>query len=446
MSETRTKPSLRLLFGAVIFLSSFLLFLVEPIAARQLLPVFGGSAAVWVTCLVLFQTALLVAYLYAHWLALRSNFLVHMGLLVAAAASAVIWTRHTVVPGTAHPVLAIFVALSLSIGLPFLALGATSPLLQVWVARIETGRIPYRLYALSNLASLLALLAYPTVIEPYLTLRNQRLTWCCGFVIFALLSALVTQRTRSATLTRLNAATIDESRVPAATLLAKVLWVLLPMGAAMQLSAVTSYLTANIAAIPLLWILPLAVYLMTLIIAFQFPRFLPRAILTRLLVIMLAGLGYMLTQADVLLHIRAVIGFFLTELFLACLFCHTEACHHAVLSVVCHWRSTWIVSRRHCIAAPLFVQLRYGAHLSCYCGAGGGRHMVWGLAAKAAVDYRQRSAMCAGGNALRCEPERHTGRNSQLLWQPARARVDVVPRSDHAHTDQRNHSAWHADF
>jgi hypothetical protein len=327
MSETRTKPSLRLLFGAVIFLSSFLLFLVEPIAARQLLPVFGGSAAVWVTCLVLFQTALLVAYLYAHWLALRSNFLVHMGLLVAAAASAVIWTRHTVVPGTAHPVLAIFVALSLSIGLPFLALGATSPLLQVWVARIETGRIPYRLYALSNLASLLALLAYPTVIEPYLTLRNQRLTWCCGFVIFALLSALVTQRTRSATLTRLNAATIDESRVPAATLLAKVLWVLLPMGAAMQLSAVTSYLTANIAAIPLLWILPLAVYLMTLIIAFQFPRFLPRAILTRLLVIMLAGLGYMLTQADVLLPIRAVIGFFLAELFLACLFCHTEACH-----------------------------------------------------------------------------------------------------------------------
>jgi hypothetical protein len=162
MSQRRSIPSLRLLFGAVIFLSSFLLFLVEPIAARQLLPVFGGSAAVWITCLVLFQTALLFAYLYAHWLALRSKWLVHMVLLLAAAASALVWTSHTFVPGTEHPVLSIFIALSLSIGLPFLALGATSPLLQVWVARIETGRIPYRLYALSNLASLLALLAYPT--------------------------------------------------------------------------------------------------------------------------------------------------------------------------------------------------------------------------------------------------------------------------------------------
>ena len=327
MSQRRSIPSLRLLFGAVIFLSSFLLFLVEPIAARQLLPVFGGSAAVWITCLVLFQTALLFAYLYAHWLALRSKWLVHMVLLLAAAASALVWTSHTFVPGTEHPVLSIFIALSLSIGLPFLALGATSPLLQVWVARIETGRIPYRLYALSNLASLLALLAYPTVIEPYLTIRNQRLTWCCGFIVFALLSAFVTLKTRNATLNRPSAAAIEESQVPAASLLAKLMWVLLPMGAAMQLSAVTSYLTANIAAIPLLWILPLAVYLITLILAFRFPGLLPRAILSRLLVLMLAALCYMLTKVDVSLPIRVVIGFFLAEVFFACLFCHTEACN-----------------------------------------------------------------------------------------------------------------------
>jgi spermidine synthase len=314
------------MFGAVIFLASFLLFLVEPIAARQLLPVFGGSAAVWITCLVLFQTTLLVAYLYAHWLALRSRWLVHVVLLVAAAASALIWISHTFLPGTTHPVLSIFVALSCSIGLPFLALGATSPLLQVWVARIETGRIPYRLYALSNLASLLALLAYPTVIEPYLTLRNQRITWCCGFIVFAMLSALITRKTRNATLTRSSSAAIDETQIPAASLRAKLMWVLLPMGAAMQLSAVTSYLTANIAAIPLLWILPLGVYLITLILAFQFPGLLPRGILTRFLVVMLAGLGYMLTQGDVTLPIRIALGFFLAEVFFACLFCHTEAC------------------------------------------------------------------------------------------------------------------------
>jgi SAM-dependent methyltransferase len=327
MNETRSNRSLRLLFGAVIFLSSFLLFLVEPIAARQLLPVFGGSAAVWVTCLVLFQTALLVAYLYAHWLALRPNWLVHTVLLLAAAGSALVWTWHTVVPATTHPVLDIFIALSINIGLPFLALGATSPLLQVWVARIETGGIPYRLYALSNLASLLALLAYPTIIEPYLTLKNQRLIWCCGFAVFAGLSAFVMQKTRAATVTRPSLAAIDESQIPAASFTAKLLWVLLPMGAAMQLSAVTSYLTANIAAIPLLWILPLAVYLITLIIAFQFTGLIPRGILTRLLVIMLAGLGYMLTQSDVSLPMRTVIGFFLAEVFFACLFCHTEACN-----------------------------------------------------------------------------------------------------------------------
>jgi predicted O-methyltransferase YrrM len=250
-----------------------------------------------------------------------------MVLLLAAAASAVIWTSHTFVPGTAHPVISIFVALSLSIGLPFLALGATSPLLQVWVARIEVGKIPYRLYALSNLASLLALLAYPTVIEPFLTIRNQRLTWCCGFLVFALLSALVTQKTRTATLTRPIATTFDESHIPPASSLAKTLWVLLPMGAAMQLSAVTSYLTANIAAIPLLWILPLAVYLITLILAFRFPGLLSRGILTRFLVVMLAGLGYMLSEGDVTLPIRIGLGFFLAEVFFACLFCHSEACN-----------------------------------------------------------------------------------------------------------------------
>jgi len=327
MHERPSSRSLRPLFAAAIFLSSFLLFLVEPIAARQLLPVFGGSAAVWITCLVLFQTALLFAYLYAHWMALRSHWLVHAVLLLAAAVSALVWTSRTFLPGTAHPVLAIFIALSLSIGLPFLVLGATSPLLQVWVARIETGSIPYRLYALSNLASLLALLAYPTIIEPFLTLKHQRLTWCAGFLVFAILSGVIAQKTRNAAMTRQEVAAIDESQIPAASLRSKILWVLLPLGAAMQLSAVTSYLTANIAAIPLLWILPLGVYLITLILAFQFPGLLPRGILTRFLAVMLAGLGYMLTQVDVSLPIRVGVGFFLAEVFFACLFCHTEACN-----------------------------------------------------------------------------------------------------------------------
>jgi len=319
---------LRLLFGGAVFLASFLLFLVEPIAAKQLLPVFGGSAAVWIVSLVFFQTALLAAYLYAHWLAHRPHWILHISLLFIAAASAIAWSTQAIDPGRAvqHPVLAIFAALSLSIGLPFLLLGATSPLLQVWLARIESRGIPYRLFALSNLASLLALALYPTVIEPRLTLKAQRLAWCCGFGAFALISAFLAWRTRSATGSPAELKTHDESALAPAPLRHKLLWALLPMGAAMQLSAVTSYLTQNIAAIPLLWILPLAVYLITIILAFQFPRLLPRGILVRFLVVMLAGLGYMLSQVDVSVPLRIGLSFFLIEVFFACLFCHTEAC------------------------------------------------------------------------------------------------------------------------
>jgi len=315
----------RVLFGCAIFLASFLLFLVEPIAAKQLLPALGGSAAVWITCLVFFQTALLVGYLYAHWLARRSLWSLHYGMLFLAAASSVAWAVHNSGMATAsqHPVSAIFTALGLSIGLPFLMLGATSPLLQVWLARLELSGVPYRLFALSNLASLLALALYPTLIEPHFTLRAQRMGWCGGFLVFAAISAILAFKTRAVTYTASVAE--DESTISPASPSHKLLWILLPMGAAMQLSAVTSYLTQNIAAIPLLWILPLAVYLITLILAFQFPRLLPRGIVVRFLVVMLAGLGYALSQSEVSWPLRASLPLFLLELFVACFFCHSAA-------------------------------------------------------------------------------------------------------------------------
>src|SRR6266567_1394388 len=317
----------RLLFGGAVFLASFLLFLVEPIAAKQLLPVLGGSAAVWITCLVFFQTALLLAYLYAHWLALRPQWNLHFVLLALAAASAIVWAARNLgaESGAAHPITTIFVALGLSIGLPFLMLGATSPLLQVWWARVETGGIPYRLYALSNLASLLALGLYPTVVEPHLTLKAQRLAWGCGFAVFALLSVVLAMKTRSMMVISADANVEAESRIAPSPLRHKILWVLLPLGAAMQLSAVTSYLTANVAAIPMLWVLPLGVYLITLILAFQFPRLLPRGITARLLIVMLGSLGYMLSHVDESLPMRIAVSFFLIEVLVACLFCHSEA-------------------------------------------------------------------------------------------------------------------------
>jgi hypothetical protein len=316
---------LRILFLSVVFLASFLLFLVEPIAGRQLLPILGGSAAVWITCLVFFQTALLFGYLYAHWLARRSSFALYLSLLLLAVAIAGLWVSRPLVMenGAAHPVLTVFLNLTISIGLPFLVLSATSPLLQVWWARVEDGQIPYRLYALSNVASLFALILYPSVIEPLLTLHAQRMAWCCGFAVFALLSTLLAVKTHPATPSKVIAG--EDLLLPPSPLTHKLLWVLLPMGAAMQLSAVTSYITANLAPIPLLWILPLTVYLVTLILAFQFSIRFPWSIVARVMVVMLAVLGYSLKKANGGWPLWLSLLFFLLELFLACFFCLSTA-------------------------------------------------------------------------------------------------------------------------
>ncbi len=317
----------RLLFVSAVFLAAFLLFLVEPIVAKQLLPVLGGSAAVWITCLVFFQTALLCAYAYAHWLTRHPRWIGHLILLVAAFAFSGFWAFGAIdlSRSSEHPVATIFLALSLWIGLPFVTLGATSPLLQFWWSRVEGEGIPYRLFALSNLASLLALGLYPTVVEPYFTLHTQRAAWFIGFLLFVLLATILTLRSRAATQSSAPSQPAESASLPASPITHKLLWLLLPMGASMQLTTVTSYLTANIAPIPLLWILPLAVYLLTIIVAFEFPRLLPRSIVARLLAVMLAGLGYMLSQVDVSLPLRIGVLFFLIELFVAGLFCHSEA-------------------------------------------------------------------------------------------------------------------------
>ena len=317
----------RWLFATAIFLGAFLLFLVEPIAAKQLVPVLGGSASVWVTCLVFFQTALLCAYLYAHWMSRRPHWPLYFGLLIAGLATAIGWCLRSLVfeGGSNHPILAVFAVLTTTVGLPFLILGTTSPLMQVWWSRIHESAVPYRLFALSNFASLLALASFPTVLEPHLTLRAQRVAWCFGFAIFAVVTGMLAWRARSVAGNLPGFKNRDESDGSPAPLAQKLLWVLLPMGAAMQLSAVTSYLTANVAAIPLLWILPLGVYLVTIILAFEFPRLLPRSIVTRFLIIMLASVGYAFSKQDVEWPLRISIAFFLVEAFASCLFCHSEA-------------------------------------------------------------------------------------------------------------------------
>ncbi len=320
-------PSSRLLYGSTIFLSAFLLFMIEPIAAKELLPTLGGSSAVWLTCLVFFQVALLLGYLYAHWMTRHQSqgrqVRTHLGILIAAILLVALaaYAPMTLSGGSGHPVSTIFAALTLSIGLPFLLLGSTSPLLQMWLAREEHGAIPYGLFALSNAGSLLALLLYPFLIEPHLTLRHQRAAWSLGFLLYASLCGLLALRAGKSAA---PAAVLQEEQAPPASTRSKLLWFLLPMGAAMQLSAVTSHLTSNIAAIPLLWMMPLAVYLLTFILAFELPGLYRRGLVVRFLVLMLASLGYALTKTDATLPIALGILFFLVEVFAACLFCHAE--------------------------------------------------------------------------------------------------------------------------
>ena len=332
-------------YGLVVLVSAFLLFLGEPMAAKQLLPLLGGSSAVWVTCLVFFQATLLLGYAYAHWLVRQTSVRVHLALLAAAVAVlALPWAMGAVagsrgagfgaIPAAAdHPVETIFVALGVTIGLPFFMLSATSPLLQVWWARREGGRVPYGLFALSNVGSLAALAAYPLLVEPHVALARQREWWAAGFVVYAgvcgwlgwtslgdpnlVHPTLGDEAAKDGAPGLLGREKADNARV-------RWMWFVLPMGAAMQLAAVTSHLSQDIAAIPLLWVLPLGVYLVTFVLAFDAPWLYRRWVVARLLVVLLASLGYALSQIDARLPVGLSILFYLAELFVACWFCHAE--------------------------------------------------------------------------------------------------------------------------
>lgn len=340
--------TMKMVFAGLVFLAAFLLFAVEPMAAKQLLPVLGGASAVWVTCLVFFQAALVAGYLYAHWMARHGRAWILLAVLGAAVVlvgltgPAAAWT-----PGSLgeeavwntrwaalHPLLTVFTFLASTIGLPFAALAATSPLLQVWWVRIFGGRVPYGLFALSNAGSLLGLLSYPVLVEPYLTLGTQKMLWSFGFGLYAVLCAWIGLRVYR------HPAPATEELVPQqppaslptgadgpavqVTAFRKLLWFLLPMGAAMQLSAVTSHLSQDVAAIPMLWVVPLGVYLITFILAFEAPGLYRRWIVGRLLAVLLASLGYALSRVDTTLPIGLAILFYMLELFVACWFCHAE--------------------------------------------------------------------------------------------------------------------------
>ncbi len=314
--------SLTLLFGFAIFLSAFLLFSLEPLVGKRILPWFGGSAAVWCTCLVFFQTALLIGYLYARWLsriASKKQAWIHCAILLASLALLPIgpglrW--RTDAPG--HPAWAILLMLCATIGLPFAALSATSPLLQHWAARLGHSK-PYGLFAISNFASLAALFAYPLLVEPTLDMPAQRWSWSLLYVLFALVCAAVAWVTKVATDTAESSTPCTRPKLPQRSL-----WFALAACGSMLLLSVTNHITENVAAVPLLWILPLAVYLLTFVLAFSGGAIYKRTLWLRLLAMALGVLGYAIYDINTIEAIQISLPIFLLSLFACCMFCHGE--------------------------------------------------------------------------------------------------------------------------
>jgi hypothetical protein len=253
-----------ILSASTIFLSAFLLFQIQPMIAKMILPWFGGSAAVWITAMLFFQTALLGGYLYAHWsvrsLGPRSQALLHAGLLGASLLLLPVTPSLAWKPsGSEEPIMRILGLLTVSLGLPYVLLSTTSPIIQAWYARRNMSALPYRFFALSNFASLLGLLAYPFLVEPNVTLRQQSLGWSAAYGVFVLLCgiAAITYGRNTSPDGTATVDGIDEkaaSKPPRAR--EQFFWMVLAACASTFLLSVTNHLTQNVASIPFLWVLP----------------------------------------------------------------------------------------------------------------------------------------------------------------------------------------------
>ncbi len=314
-----------MIHAVTIFLSSFLLFLVQPLIARLILPWFGGSAAVWTTCMLFFQALLLAGYAYSHFLirrfsGTRSEAVIHTALLAAAVAMLPISPAESWKPqGDDEPISHILAVLAASVGLPYFLVASTSPLLQAWFARARPGEDPYRLFAISNLASLIALVGYPFLIEPFLAARQQVGLWSWGFAAFALLCAALAWRTPRGPIPSISQQ--DSSRVTGREV---VFWLVLATTGSVLLLAVTNHLTQNVASVPLLWLAPLTLYLASFILTFEGRGWYRPELLWSFLLVWLVGMAWLLVDSDFHFNLPLQLGIFLPGLFLGCLFCHGE--------------------------------------------------------------------------------------------------------------------------
>jgi len=287
-----------LLYALTTVVSAFLLFQVQPIIAKIILPWFGGSAAVWTVCLLFFQMVLLLGYTYAHVLVryfeVQVQAVIHASLLLVSG----FLILHTIYPPAsmkplpgADPTVGILGLLALTVGLPYFMLSTTGPLLQAWYARRYHGKMPYRLYALSNAGSMFALLSYPVLFEPEFGTHRQASMWSIAYGVFILLCGFTAFRSGADEAAVETApAEAPAAAKPAARQYA--LWLLLPACASLLLLAVTNHISQNIAAIPLLWVLPLSLYLLSFILCFEGSGWYRRNPYLQLLAVALGGMAY----------------------------------------------------------------------------------------------------------------------------------------------------------
>ncbi len=330
------------LYCVSIFLGAFLLFLVQPMMAQFILPWFGGSSLVWTTCMLFFQSGLVLGYAYSHQLTQRlspfNQWLLHLIALSAAILFLPIRPGLEWKPEDGlYPNWRVLGLLAGTIGIPYVVLSTTGPLIQRWQSLSHPTYSPYRLFALSNLGSLLALVGFPFLIESYLTLDQQSWYWSGGLVAYALLVGLCGYRFQrlagipTATPRDSNATTAEDlgkASVPAVVpvhlgLWAVILWLFLPMLASVQLLATTSFLTQEVGAHPFLWILPLALYLISFIVCFEYERLYVRPVF---FVALCGSALYACYVLDKGLHesFRSQIIAYSSVLFSAAMICHGE--------------------------------------------------------------------------------------------------------------------------
>ena len=318
------------LYAVTIFVGAFLLFEVQPLIAKFILPWFGGAPAVWTVCVLFFQAMLLVGYAYADWvikLGRRAQAAVHLTLLALGCLSLPIVPAERwkfAGASTADPTWQILVLLGVTVGLPYLAAASTGPLVQAWIVRRSGAAVasPYRLYALSNVASLGALLIYPALIEPLMSRRAQAIGWSVAFVMFAVISGLCAIATR-ASVGKSGDVSSRPSGRQAPPLVHRLFWVLLPACGNLLLLATTNKICQQVAVIPFLWILPLSLYLLSFIIAFDSARWYRRGVFLTLLPLAIAGVAVVMFTGSGL-PIAAQLGPYCAAMFVGCMICHGE--------------------------------------------------------------------------------------------------------------------------